>query len=403
MSDPDAERPEGQVPVQTENVTQPLTRQTAQEPPQLPAQPVTGVKRGGTAIGIVLVCLGAIMLFGRYVPWLDLFRLWPLIIVIGGVAEMVRPHREPVLKRVAEGAGTVAVGLVLLGNTFGYIPWTVWITMLSLWPLLLVALGIELLGRGFGLTWVRALSNVVLLLGLLYGVFVLQPGTVGSGLAIPGLTRTGPSYSDSRPHDTAVRDGSATIKAGATLLKVGAGTDLARIGGNAPADAVPTLAVAVTSGTAAVTVQEPSRRTVVFGIQDRSLDLMLDREVTWKDVEFDVGAVQAQADLGGLVVEKVSANVGASDLTVTIGDRSRHVSVDVSGGVANVTLRVPASAEVTLDSKSGLSNVAVPAGFRRLSGIPFLGESSWRSDGSGGPQIAVTMQSGVSNLTIETY
>jgi hypothetical protein len=71
--------------------------------------------------------------------------------------------------------------------------------------------------------------------------------------------------------------------------------------------------------------------------------------------------------------------------------------------VANVTLRLPARSAVTVDSKSGLSNVTVPSSFRRLSGVPFLGESSWQAAGSGGPRIAVTTQSGVSNLTIETY
>jgi hypothetical protein len=401
MSDQDEKRPEEQAPVEAE--TQPLAQPGTQRPVQAPVQVSAGVRRGGTTVGIILVVIGAIMLFGRYIPWFDVFRLWPLIIVIGGIAEMVRPHREPVLKRVAEGLGSVAVGLVLLANTFGYLPWTVWISMLSLWPLLLVALGIELLGRALDLTWVRALSNVVLLAGLFYGVFVLQPGTVGLGVTIPGITRAAPAYSDSRPHDAAVREGSATIKAGATRLKVGEGADLARIAGNAPADAVPTLAASVASGTAEVTVEEPSRRTVVFGVQDRSLELSLDREVTWKKIELDVGAVQAQADLSGLSVEAVTVKVGASDLTVTIGEKSRNVSIEVSGGVANVTLRLPAKSAVTLDSKSGLSNINVPSGFRRLSGVPFLGESSWKSDGSGGPEIVVTMQSGVSNLTIETY
>ncbi len=395
MSDQDTGRPQGGTPSDSAAGTPP--------PAQPPAPAASGVRRGGTVVGIVLLCIGAIMLFGRYVPWLDFLRLWPLIIVIGGGTEMVRPHREPPLKRVAEGLGTVAVGLVLLGNTFGYLPWTVWISLLSLWPLLLVALGIELLGRGLDLTWVRALSNVVLLAGLLYAVFVLQPGTIGLGLNIPRLTRTGPAYSDSRPHDAAVLRGTATVKAGATDLKVGAGSDLARIAGTAPADAVPGLSATVSSGNADVTVEEPSRRNLVFGIQERTLDLSLDREVTWKELEFDVGAVKAQADLSGLAVEAVSVNVGASDLTVTIGERAPQVKIDVSGGVANVTLRLPARSAVTVDSKSGLSNVSVPSAFRRLSGVAFLGESSWQADGSGGPRIAVTTQSGVSNLTIETY
>ena len=374
--------------------------------PEVPTseQMASGARRGGTAVGIVLVIVGAIMLFGRYVAWFDLFRLWPLIIVIGGIAQVFRSHgNEPPIKRVAEGVGSIMVGLVLLGNTLGYIPWTVWITMLSLWPLLLVALGIELLGRGLGLPWVRALSNVALILGLFYGVFVLQPGTWGPALTVPGVSASNVPYSDSAPHDASIREGTLAIKAGAARLTVGAGPDLARISGRAPSDVAPRLEKTVTSGVAVVLVDEPSRHTFVFGVQDRTMDLMLDRDVVWKRLGLDIGAVQADADLRELQVRDISVNVGASDLRLTVGSRTDTVNVDISGGAANITLRVPANAAVTLESKSGLSSVNVPAGFRRVSGVPIVGESSWVSEGSGGPRISVSMQSGVSNLNVETY
>lgn len=367
------------------------------------AQVQSGVRRSGTTVGVILVVVGAAMLTSRWVPWFDVVRLWPLLIVIGGVVQILHGHGDPAIKRAAEGAGSIAVGLVLLGNTFGYLPWGVWITIVSLWPLLLVALGVELLGRGLGLPWVRALSNVVLIAGLLYGAFVLAPGTVGLGVNIPGLSRSGSAYATAKPHDSAVTSGTATIKAGATRLKVGAGPDLARISGIAPSGSVPTLSSTVDAGRATVAVDEPSRSVVVFGVQQRTLDLTLDSAVTWNELRFDVGAVQADADLSGLKVEAVSVNVGASDLTLRIGKSAPAVTVDISGGAANLVLRVPASAAVRLDSKSGLSNVTVPLGFKHISGLPVLGESSWASEGAGGPTVTVTLQSGVSNLTVETY
>lgn len=373
--------------------------------PQRPTsvQVASGARRGGTMVGVILVIVGAVMLVGRYVEWFDLFRLWPLVIVFGGVAQVVKSHGEAPIKRVAEGLGSITVGLVLLGNTFGYIPWTVWVTMISLWPLLLVALGVELLGKGLGLPWLRAMSNVVLILGLLYGVFVMQPGTMGLGVNIPGVTAAGVSFSDSRPHDATVREGSVAIKAGTARLTVAAGPDLVKVDGRAPSDSRPELKATIVAGVADVSVGEPARRTFVFGVQDRTMDLALDGTVVWKRLGLDVGAVQADADLRELQVEHVAVNVGASDMRLSLGDRADNVNVEISGGAANITLRVPSNAAVTLKSKSGLSNVNVPAGFRRISGTPILGESSWASDGSGGPRITVSMQSGVSNLNVETY
>jgi hypothetical protein len=64
---------------------------------------------------------------------------------------------------------------------------------------------------------------------------------------------------------------------------------------------------------------------------------------------------------------------------------------------------VPANAACTIHATSGLSDVRVPASFRRTGGIPVLGDSAFVAEGSGGPTIAITLTSGVSDIQIETY
>jgi hypothetical protein len=361
-----------------------------------------GARRGGAAFGLVLIAIGVVMLFGRFVPWLDVVRLWPLIVIVSGIFQIFRRHGDAVIKRVAEGAGTVAVGVVLLGNSFGVISWAVWWTMLSLWPLLLVALGIEVLGRGLHLNWVRALSNVVLIAGLVYGVFVLGPAFSG-GIPMFSGSSGGVAYQASTPHDTSTTSGAAGVKVGAIRLSVGAGDQLAAIAGEAPVGNEPALHTSVTGGVADVTVSDPAGRVVFFPSPSRTLALALDRAVTWRDLRLDVGAAEAEADLRDLAVGAVDLNVGASNVRLWIGKKSPDVKVDVSGGVTAVTVMVPADAAVTVDSKSGLSAISVPATFAHLSGVPAFGESRWAADGSGGPSIAIAVSSGMSSLSIETY
>jgi hypothetical protein len=362
-----------------------------------------GARRGGVAFGLVLIAIGLVVLVGRFVPSFDVVRLWPLIVVLAGLVHMFTPRNEVLVKRVAEGLGTVAVGLVLLGNTFGYIQWTVWVTMLSLWPLLLVALGVELLGRGLHMNWLRAMSNVILILGLVYGVFVLGPGWSGTGNVF-GIASTATPFQASAPHDAAVHDGDASVKVGATALTLRAGDRLAAISGAAPQGDQPHLDASTTGGTANVSVTEPSGSHVYFVPTNAwNLDVVLDSAVTWRTLRMDFGAVKADADLRDLAVESVALNVGASDVRLTLGKKAPDVKVDVSGGVTSVTILVPADASVSLDARSGLSAVNVPSSFRRISGVPGFGESSWTAEGTGGPHIAVTMQSGIANLNIETY
>ncbi len=46
--------------------------------------------RGGVTFGVVLVVLGLALLLSQFVPGLDLWRLWPLIIVAIGIRVMLR-------------------------------------------------------------------------------------------------------------------------------------------------------------------------------------------------------------------------------------------------------------------------------------------------------------------------
>lgn len=84
------------------------------------------------------------------------------------------------VRRAFSGLNVIAIGLILLANTLGYLPWSVWWNILSLWPLLLVAAGLDILGKAFGWQWVRALSGLVVLAGLVFGALVLPEGAMGT-------------------------------------------------------------------------------------------------------------------------------------------------------------------------------------------------------------------------------
>jgi phage shock protein C len=65
-------------------VAPPPPRMAAPPPPE-PRRPRG---RGGITFGLVLVFIGVALLSAQFVPGLDLWRLWPLIIVIVGVRVM---------------------------------------------------------------------------------------------------------------------------------------------------------------------------------------------------------------------------------------------------------------------------------------------------------------------------
>lgn len=141
-------------------------------PPQAPAAPPIPPagqgrpQRGGRGVGfgVVLIILGLATLWAQFLPGVTWGQLWPLIIVAVGLGQMVTPGwgEERGLMRVMDGIGTVLIGLVFLGNTLGYIEWSVWFVLLTLWPVLLIAAGISIIGKGIGQQWLRALAPLVI-------------------------------------------------------------------------------------------------------------------------------------------------------------------------------------------------------------------------------------------------
>ena len=150
--------------------------------------------------GIMLIVLGAAFLAAQFVPSVSWWMLWPLIVIAAGIAHMVLPDGDDAwtVSRLFEGMGTVLVGAVLLGNTTGYVSWAVWVTFVSLWPVLLIALGISVIGRGVGLPWMRIASRILVWATLVLAVYVSLTGAAlgwanpdGAVVRIPGVGANG--------------------------------------------------------------------------------------------------------------------------------------------------------------------------------------------------------------------
>jgi hypothetical protein len=302
------------------------------------------------------------------------------------------------MRRVFDGLSLIVVGFVLLACSTGYLSWAVWVSVLSLWPLLLVSAGIDLIGKSTDRDWLRVLSSVVFICGLLYGAFVMPPGTWGSP-----WSAAGEAFAQREVASPDVTEGAATIEAGATTLTLKSGDDLILISGEAPAGARPAMGFNYDGSRADVSVTQP-RDTIVWvgGSPRRRLDVALDREVRWDSLDINAGATESDIDLSDLDVRVLNVNAGASDTRITFGDNGAGVSADISAGAANFTLRVPRSASVRVSLTGALTSASVPEGFVRESGNGFIGETVWASEGPGSP-IAISVRAGLAAIAVERY
>ncbi|MDR1412803.1 MAG: DUF5668 domain-containing protein [Actinomycetes bacterium] len=139
--------------------------------------------RGLLGLGLCLVVVGVLVLLFRmaeFVPsllplrhWFEgisLWQLWPLLVCMGGVITVLTPDEERhrySLMRIVDGLTTIVIGLLLQCNTTGWVSWHMWLSALSLWPLLLIIGGISVVSKATGLPWLRIFGSLLFVGALL--------------------------------------------------------------------------------------------------------------------------------------------------------------------------------------------------------------------------------------------
>lgn len=71
------------------------------------------------------------------------------------------------VSRLRNGVILLSIGIVLLLNNLNYVDWSVWVSILSLWPVLLIAIGIEKIFARTSVNFLAYLSPVLLLFAIL--------------------------------------------------------------------------------------------------------------------------------------------------------------------------------------------------------------------------------------------
>jgi hypothetical protein len=251
----------------------------------------------------------------------------------------------------------VGAGVVLLLNNLGVLPWDIWASVLYLWPILLIAAGLDLLiGRRSPAGSLAVLA--ITLLALAGGAWLLGARSTPGGRetidqALAGATRA-----------------EVTIKAGVALLRIDATEDQGRlIGGTVDRQRGETLERSAHNdgGTAYFTLGSKAARFVPrFGRQGEEgyvWDLRLNRTIPLR-LAVDSGVGQSVLNLGELQVTDLRVNTGVGEATIVLPARNVYLA-KVDAGVGAVTIKVPRGLAVRVKADAGLGDVVVPAGYQR--------------------------------------
>jgi len=308
--------------------------------------------RGSLFFPILLVSLGIWFLLQNLGivegdAWDTFWKLWPLIFVIIGLDSLLKGEG------VAGPVFFCGLGVLFLLGNFGLLVWDTWSLILRVWPVMLIAWGLDLVvGRRSVL---GSLAALVIVIAILAGaIFLGDLGTPSSAQQVSW-----------RPESNITRL-NATLEPAIGSLEVQGSDDINGVvegrltvlqGGSIQRETVIRDETgSFRLGLQGVNMYYPATGSgpawdLTFGI-----DLPLDLRV-------EMAGGQVDLDLRGLQLEnlKVEMAVGQSIIYLP----ATAFSGRVSGAVGRTVIYLPENVSVQMLTDTGLAPVSVPAGFQR--------------------------------------
>ncbi len=255
----------------------------------------------------------------------------------------------------------VGVGVILLLNNLGYLNWGFW-DILQLWPILLIAAGLEIL-LGHRSIWASVVAAVIVLALLVGGVLLVGRGT-------GAVTGAGEQVDISYPRDGA---SSATIvlEPAVTSLSIDALIDAPElVAGTVRVRRDERLDERFTGGDHAELVlasQSIGPRSFVGPARYAAWDLALNPDVSL-DLSVQLAVGQAEVDLTRLTIEQANVSIGVGQVEVTLPATGAS-DIDISGGVGTLRINIPEGLGVRIITEAALVTHDLPSDFLRTDNV----------------------------------
>ena len=253
----------------------------------------------------------------------------------------------------------IGLGTVFLLNNLGILSWSIWDVVFRLWPVLLIAVGLDIL-IGRRSAW-GALLSLVLTLALIAGALWLY----GTGI-IAGQAAAAEEISQSLGEATqaqvtvAPAVGSLHIDALPESNQLVAGTIHPARGERIWQD------FAIQGETAVFTLQSEGNFVGPFvgrGGAKWDWDLGLSSDVPL-ELEISLGVGQSDVDLTGLTVSELGLNVAVGQTTVVLPNEGRF-RAKIEGAIGSTVVVIPAEMAARIRFDTALVARQLPDNYRQ--------------------------------------
>lgn len=255
----------------------------------------------------------------------------------------------------------IGIGIIMLLNNLGYLDWGLW-EVLSLWPVLLIAAGLEILvGRRSLLgAFVAAVIVATLIAGAIWIV----------GISPTESARSAQTIEISEPLSD-IEAARITLAPNIGQVNVAALDDSGNfVEGTIRYRRNEHITQDFTDGsTARLVLKTQGSHTFVStgpGIQ-YTWDLSFNPD-TRLDLETDIGIGDVNLDLSALAIDDVKVDFGIGEVTIELPPTGEF-DIDVDGGIGSIVIKVPEGMSVRLRADVAIVGRNIPASYSRNDNI----------------------------------
>ncbi len=338
----------------------------------------------GLLFPFILIAVGVAFLFQNLgliggSLWDVLVRMWPLLLIVVGLNDLIRT------RGVVGPTLMIGLGAIFLANNLNMLQWDSWMAILRLWPVLIIAIGLEIfIGRKN--IWLSAVG-VGGALALLVGGLWLSGGVLG----VEGVVPTGDilvSEEIEQPLDDA-EFAEINIDSSIGALSVDSlsndenliegkifsvereiirqdyekdGDEISYYLSSDWKTGAPTSFTGYEkerlSWDLALTQEIPLDLNIDLGVGESTMDLA---ELEIVDLDLSIGVGQAKVKLpAGEYRADVDGGVGQT--IITLPDEG-VIKLNVSGGIGEIVINIPEGMEAKIYVDRGIAGFSAPSGY----------------------------------------
>jgi len=281
--------------------------------------------------GVILVLIGAAILLANYgylhFHWWNIFRLWPIFLVIGGINLLFAHNKSPLASIIKISVVVLGFGLVLFGN-FG--------DRYTFWP-----------GNHFN--WNHHNDNDD-------NDDNNMDDNDDDDDSDKGVVKAAVNGVFNEPYNTSIKVARLNVSGGATTYNLSGTTD--QLFSAATRDNANRYILSNTKDEDSVYVvnfRMRNRNGINLDSDKSRADFSLNTNPIW-EIHADAGAAKLDFDLSKFKVRELKLNGAAGSFSIKLGDPLAETNVEISNVASDVNIQIPQNAACSIETDSGLSD-----------------------------------------------